>query len=111
MKAGPMRILVHPGEVTLDDPADCTRFHAVHDGPVALDAALRAAGAGYADGAGAMIDVDWLRGQARGRVGATWQADCAAMLDYVATKGWLSPDRGHVRAHVEQLLPDPAGIT
>ena len=96
-----MRVVVHAGGVRLDDPADCRRFHIVHSGPVALDAALRTAGAGYADGMEAMIDVSWLRSQAHDRVGADWPADFAAMLEYAATKGWLSADRGHVRAHVE----------
>jgi hypothetical protein len=96
-----MRIVVHAGGVRLYDPADCRRFHVVHNGQVALDAALRAAAAGYADGAEAMIDMSWLRGQAHGRVGADWPADFAAMLEYAATMGWRSADRGHVRAHVE----------
>ena len=96
-----MRLVVHAGGVRLDDPADCRQFHVVHDRSVPLDAALRAAGAGYADGAEAMIDVSWLRGQAHTRVGADWPADFAAMLQYAAAKGWLSADRGHVRAHIE----------
>jgi hypothetical protein len=96
-----MRVVVHAAGVRLDDPADRRRFHVVRNGLAALDAALRAADAGYADGAEAMIDVNWLRGQARDRVGADWPADFAAMLEYAATRGWPSSDRGHVRAHVE----------
>jgi hypothetical protein len=96
-----MRVVVHAGGVRLEDPADCRRFHVVHDGPVPLEAALRAAAAGYAERTEAMIDVSWVRGQAHDRVGADWPANFAAMLEYAATKGWLSADRGHVRAHVE----------
>jgi hypothetical protein len=96
-----MQIILHAGGIRLNDPGDCRRFNVVDDGSVPLDAALRAAGAGYAHGVGAMIDVSWLRGQAHDQVDANWPADFAAMLRYAAAKGWLSADRSHVRAHVE----------
>lgn len=96
-----MRVVIDASGVQLDDPADCRRFHVVHDKAVALTAALRDSGAGYAEDGDVMIEVSWLREQARDGVGAAWPADFAAMLEYAAGKGWLTPDGCHVRAHVE----------
>ena len=107
-----MRVLVDldvtPPSVALADPADCARFHVeVHGGDAddagALDAALRAHGAGSAVGAtGADIAVDAVRRMASEGVGPSWEDDFSAMLSYARTKGWLSDDGALIRAHVER---------
>ena len=57
---------------------------------------------GKVDGDGeAMVRVDAVRRLAAGSVGATWDDDFAAMLDYARSKGWLSDDGASIRAHVE----------
>jgi hypothetical protein len=96
-----MRVVINAGEARLDEPADCHRFHVVHDGSAPVGPALEVAGAGYADGADAMIAVAWLRDQADSQVSAGWPGEFAAMLEYAGSKGWLSADGSHVRGHVE----------
>jgi len=104
-----MYVTVDPdGEpvVALAEPEDCKRFHVAVRGGAdagAVDGALRAAGAGQLDGDGeALVLVAAVRAMADGRVGASWDADFAAMLDYAGAKGWVSEDGASIRAHVER---------
>jgi hypothetical protein len=94
-----------PATVVLEDPVDCGRFHVSARGggdAAALDTALRGNDVGTVDGDGdALVDVDAVRRMAAGSVGATWETDFAAMLDYARTKGWVSEDGASIRAHVE----------
>jgi hypothetical protein len=38
---------------------------------------------------------------ASGAVGASWEADFLAMLDYAQGQGWLTDDGEEIRAHVQ----------
>jgi hypothetical protein len=94
-----------PAEMTLEEPADCTRFHVAVDGGARdaahLDEVLRAAGAGRGDGDDARIAVDAVRRMAVGRVGRDWARDFDGMLAYARGKGWLDDTDGTIAAHVE----------
>ena len=46
------------------------------------------------------VGVDWVRGQATGRVPPAWEDDFTKMLDFAATKGWLDEGGEAIRAHV-----------
>jgi hypothetical protein len=87
-----------PPAVVLEEPEDCTAFSVRARGRVG--AALEAAGVGRMDGDEALIEVDAVRRLAAGRVGPDWEADFAAMLDFAATKGWMSDEGRSIRAHV-----------
>ena len=69
----------------------------------ALDGALRGPTrwAPSTETARPLVAVDAVRRLAAGSVGATWEDDFAAMLDYARSKGWLSDDGASIRAHVE----------
>jgi hypothetical protein len=93
-----------PPRVTLEEPADTKRFHLEvvggFDGAMVYGALVDAA-AGRLEGEDAWIGVDSVRRMASGRVGAEWDDDFTAMLDYARTKGWFD-EAGHaIRAHVE----------
>jgi hypothetical protein len=93
-----------PPVVTLEEPDDTTRFHVAVVGGSDLRlvfAALVDAAAGRLEGDDAWITVDSVRRMAAGRVGASWDGDFAAMLDYARTKGWLDDHANTIRAHVE----------
>ncbi len=90
--------------VTLEEPADCTRFHVQANGardPSLLATALSAAGAGRMKGEDALVSIDAVRAMASGRVGDGWAADFAKMLDYARGKGWLDDAGDAIQAHVE----------
>jgi hypothetical protein len=100
-----VRVDLDASSVTLEESDDCTRFHVevVGEGDdAALGRALAAAGAGRFDGGDAFVDVEAVRRLAAGRVGPTWDADFAAMVDYARTKGWLDSEGGAIQAHVER---------
>jgi hypothetical protein len=92
-------------DVALEEPADCGRFHVAVRGRAdagALDDALRSHQVGSVDGDGeAMVRVVAVRRLAAGAVGAQWEDEFSAMLDYARSKGWLSEDGTSIRAHVE----------
>jgi len=94
-----------PATVTLEDPADCGRFHVAARGggdAGTLDVALRAAAVGSVDGDGeAVVHVEAVRRLAVGSVEEAWKGEFTAMLDYARSKGWLSDDGASIRAHVE----------
>src|SRR5262245_21098619 len=79
-----MYVLVTTAGVTLEEPDDLGRFHVALDPDVAdLDAALRLAGWGQAQGGGdASISVDALRRAAAGaQVEPGWDTHFDAMVD------------------------------
>lgn len=105
-----MYVLVHRdgdggGQVTLEEPDDCTRLYvsSAVPGPD-LDDCLAAAGVGRLQGDHALLDPEGLRRlsqtAAAGAVAADWADRFGAMLQYAAAKGWLAPD-GSLQAHVE----------
>jgi hypothetical protein len=92
--------------VSLQEPTDCRRFHVGvvgNDDRARLDLALAGAGLGHLDDDGddAWVTVEGVRRLAVGLVGPAWDGEFAAMVDYAAGKGWLSPDGAKLRAHVE----------
>ena len=95
-----------PPQVTLEEPADCTRFHvaavAGADDTARLDRALRDASVGRVDGGDdARVDVDAVRRMADGRVGPGWDGDFDRMRAYARDKGWLDDAGATIAAHVE----------
>ncbi len=94
--------------VTLEEPADCARFHVQATGPrdpSRLATALAQSGAGRLRGDDAFVLVDALRSMAKGRVDDEWHADFARMLDYAGSRGWLDDGGGAIQAHVEWDMP------
>jgi len=89
-------IVVTDAGPTLESPEDCKRFHVEVRG--AGD--LGGAGAWADDGEHALIDVDWVRQQAAGRVPDGWDADFEGMLGYARSKGWI--EGSAIRAHLER---------
>jgi len=90
--------------VTLGEPTDCTRFDVVVHGQgddAALDRALASASVGVRDKDEVLVSVAAVRRLAAPEVGAGWEADFTAMLDYAAGRGWLTDDASAIRAHVE----------
>ncbi|MBV8950692.1 MAG: hypothetical protein JOZ99_07445 [Actinobacteria bacterium] len=97
-----------PPTLTLEEPADCSRFHVRAHGPhepALLAAALAQQGTGRMDGDDAFIAADAVRMMAKGRVDDEWYADFAGMLEYAGSKGWLDHGGGAIRAHVEWQSP------
>ncbi len=93
-----------PPAVSLVEPDDCTRFDVVVSGTGdddALDRVLVAASVGRTDGSEALVSVAAVRRMASGAVGASWEADFRAMLDYAQGRGWLTDDGEEIRAHVQ----------
>ena len=97
-------VRVHPPVVTLEEPEDTKRFHVAVVGGKDVGlvyGALVDAAAGRLEGDDAWVAVDAVRRLAVGRVGDSWDAELAAMLEYAATKGWLDETGSTIRAHVE----------
>lgn len=93
-----------PPTVSLQEPADCKRFHLVvvnGADPVMVFGALVDAAAGRLEGDHAWITVDSVRRMAAGHVGPQWDADFEGMLAFAASKGWLDEAGGSIQAHVE----------
>ena len=91
-----------PPAVVLEDPEDCKAFSVRLRGDRSqVGAALEGAGVGRMDGDEALITVDAVRRMAAGKVGASWEGDFAAMLEYAGTKGWIADGGRSIRAHVE----------
>lgn len=103
-----MHLVITVGELpdaTLAEPDDCARFHVEargrHDAG-ALDRALAETGTGWlGEGGDAYVTVAAVRRLAEGRVGDGWALRFGSMLDYAATKGWVSEAGDAIRAHVE----------
>lgn len=97
-----MVIVVGEETVELRDPTDCKGFHVETADVTSLGDALGAAGAGRMDGDDALVAVEWVKAAAdEAGVGAGWLDDFEAMLGYARSKGWLTDDGAHIRAHVE----------
>ena len=93
-----------PADVRLDEPDDCRRFHVAARGeadPDRLGRVLADHGSGRLDGDDVWVQVEAVRRLAAGRVGASWERDFAAMLEFASGKGWLDPSATAIRAHVE----------
>jgi hypothetical protein len=93
-----------PPDVRLDEPDDCRRFHVAARGaaePERLRTALADSGSGRLDGDDAWVQIDAVRRLAGGRVGASWESDFGAMLEFARDKGWLDASGKAIRAHVE----------
>jgi hypothetical protein len=97
-------VRIDASDITLDDPDDCTRFHVqAAAGVPDVGDRLAAAGAGtMADDEHAWVGVDALRALAAGHVAEDWPARFDAMLAYAGAKGWVHPDGGAIRAHLER---------
>lgn len=96
------------GTVSLEEAADCARFHLSARGAAgpsdlaAVGDVLEAVGVGRLagpDGADALIDVAAVRRLAAGRVGEGWSSDFERMLTYAASKGWLHD--AAIQTHIE----------
>ncbi|GAA4901776.1 hypothetical protein EV188_10995 [Actinomycetospora succinea] len=85
------------------EPDDCARLHVTTSLPAdAVDGALRGAGIGRLDAEDALLDLEVLRTRARaGAREPDWDEKWTKMIDYARSKGWVTPDDGAVRAHVE----------
>jgi hypothetical protein len=97
-------LAVTPAAVTLEDPADCGRFHVAAAGGSDLTRIGLAVGRPDADDH-VWVSIDRVRELAAGAVDDSWAGAFAAMLAYAETKGWLSDDGGALRAHVEWVQP------
>lgn len=102
-----MYVHVNGSRITLEEPEDLARFHVLcATGTSDLAGTLSSGGWGRLDESGeALIAVDALRTAAAGRVGPGWDEEFAAMMAYATTKGWVTEDGGHLRAHVEVAGP------
>ncbi len=49
----------------------------------------------------AWVTEAWLRAQSPQRDDPSWQDGFRKMMDYARTKGWIDPQDGSIRAHVE----------
>jgi hypothetical protein len=90
--------------VSLEEPADCKKFHvaATGEGDITrLGEVLGASAVGRTEGDVAFIDIDAVRRLAATQVDDTWEADFSAMLEYARTKGWLNATGAAIQAHVE----------
>jgi hypothetical protein len=99
-----MVIVVAGDEVTLESPEDCTTFHVEVRGDADVAAALAAAGAGRLtdDGEHGLIEIEWLRAAAAGRVGPDWDQQLDGMLGYARSKGWIPDGGSAVLGHIER---------
>lgn len=100
-----MYLSIRRGSLSLEEPDNVRTFAVRCQEPLTDDdirAVLRLAEAGELvdDGRHVMVDVAAVRHLAAGRVHADWAGEFEAMVQFAARQGWVSPDGGHVRAHV-----------
>ncbi|MPY94497.1 MAG: hypothetical protein GEV08_15995 [Acidimicrobiia bacterium] len=98
-----VRLAAAAGGPTLEEPADCTRFHVEAPTGDTGEVGARLGDAGTATGAPdghVWVDVGWVRAQAAGRVPDSWAGDFDGMLGYATKKGWLDPAGRAIQAHV-----------
>ncbi|MHB8437834.1 MAG: hypothetical protein ACYDD4_01540 [Acidimicrobiales bacterium] len=93
----------------LDEPDDCTRFSVGMPAPATAVGApgtdpLRVLGIGWTvDERTAYVTVSGVRRLAADApLRPDWAKRFGAMLDYAATKGWMSEDGMAIQAHIEQ---------
>ena len=94
----------HPPVVRLEDADDTKQFHVMVIGGTdraLVFGALVDAAAGRLEGDDAFITIDAVRRMAAGHVGAAWDGEFVAMLEYARTKGWIDEGGNAIRAHVE----------
>lgn len=90
--------------VRLDEPEDCKKFHVEAPAGSALKLAASLGDAGSGDGAAedhVWIQIAWVRAEASGRVGPSWDGEFDGMVGYAASKGWLNDAKTSIRAHIE----------
>ena len=93
-----------PPDVHLDEPDDFKRFHVAAHGGADADRLARVLAdhdCGRLDGDDVWVQVEAVRRLAAGRVGAGWESDFAAMVEFARDKGWLDASGNAIRAHVE----------
>jgi hypothetical protein len=98
-----MIIQLQEGGVTVAEADDCGRLHVTAAPDLDVDAILRATGLGRVSATGeASLSVSGLRERAASASTVVdWDSAWEAMIDYAATKGWVTPDRHEVMAHIE----------
>ena len=92
--------------ITLDEPEDFARFSVDAAGAtrLALDAALRASGAGVLAGEGALVLISYLKVAARDlATDDAWLSALGGMVAFASSKGWLSSDERSIQAHIVNL--------
>jgi len=95
--------LAASGGPSLEEPADCTRFHVEAPTLDTAEVGARLGEAGTAEGAPeghVWVDVAWVRAQAEGRVPEGWAEEFDGMLAYATKKGWLDAESRAIQAHV-----------
>ena len=98
-----MIVTVTSTGATLAEPDDLRRFHV--EAPTemsdeAIDLALSESAAGRLESARqAAINVAWIRASAAD-VTEDWEARFSGMLDFAATKGWMTADGDAVNGHL-----------
>jgi len=102
-----MYILLAEGQTgaELEEPEDCMRFHVVlrDIGIYAAQGMLQADDVGrLEDSNTAWINVAAVRKLAEGQVGPDWSERFQQMVDYAASKGWVSEDGADLQAHIER---------
>ena len=88
-------VLTDDGPV-LEAPEDCKKFHVEVRG----SGELGAAGRFDDDGEHALIEIDWVRQAAAGRVPDDWTEQFDGMLAYAGTKGWIEGTT--IKGHIER---------
>lgn len=97
-----MVIVVDGDSVRLDEPEDLKGFKVVVESGDEASAVQALASVGrLVDRETAWIRRGAVRALAHGRVDDDWDAEFDAMLEYAASKGWLTDDRSEIQAHVE----------
>jgi hypothetical protein len=84
----------------LDEPEDTGRLVVVVVGDGETEVPLHAFGARL-EGDHAWIEIDALKAAAAGRVDDGWLAKFEEMIEFAASRGWVSDDGALVRAHLE----------
>jgi hypothetical protein len=99
-----MFIQVRAGKASLQDAGNFRAFKIVCDGAEGDLEGLRAALAGLADVDGdghAWVAPAVLRADPAVAADAAWQQGFDAMIEKARPHGWVHPDSGAIRAHIE----------
>ncbi len=103
-----MFIAITAGQASLQDPANFRAFKIVSDGVKDDLAALRAALAGWAsvdEDGHAWVSPAHLRADPSVAADPAWQQGFDAMIDKARPHGWVHPQTGAIRAHIEWSVP------
>lgn len=99
-----MIVEISAAEARVLQADDCTRLHVTTSlPPDDVGEALRTTGMGHLEGmSDAFLDLDALRTRASAAAREPgWDERWSKMIDYAASRGWLTADRAAVQAHVE----------